>query len=66
MLDIIRRYKGDFRIAFSITGILLDQFEKHRRDVLDSFKQLADTGCVEFLNETYYHSLAFSFLHPGI
>ena len=61
MLDIIRWYKGDFRIAFSITGILLDQLEQHRRDVLKSFKQLADTGCVEFVGETYYHSLAFLF-----
>jgi len=61
VLDLIKRYKGSFRIAFSITGILLDQFEKYRGDVLESFKQLADTGCVEFINETYYHSLAFLF-----
>jgi alpha-amylase len=59
MLQLINRYKGAFRIAFSISGVLLDQLEKYRIDVLDSFKQLADTGCVEFLNETYYHSLAF-------
>ena len=61
MLDLIKKYKGDFRIAFSITGILLDQFEKLRADVLDGFKRLADTGYVEFVNETYHHSLAFLF-----
>ncbi len=59
ILDLIKRHKGDFRVAFSITGVLLDQFEEHRVDVLDSFKRLADTGCVEFVSETYYHSLAY-------
>jgi len=61
MLNLIKKYKGAFRIAFSITGILLDQFEKRRADVLDGFKRLADTGCAEFVNETYHHSLAFLF-----
>jgi len=61
MLNLIRRYRGDFRISYSITGAVIDQFEKHRMDVLDSFKRLADTGCVEFLNETYDHSLSFLF-----
>jgi alpha-amylase len=61
LLDLIRRHAGAFRIAFSLTGVLLEQLEKDRPDVLDSFKALADTGCVEFLNETYCHSLAFLF-----
>jgi len=61
MLNMIRRYRGDFRISYSITGAVIDQFEKHRMDVLDSFKRLADTGCVEFLNETYDHSISFLF-----
>jgi alpha-amylase len=61
MLNLIRRYRGDFRISYSITGTVIDQFEKYRMDVLDSFKRLADTGCVEFLNETYDHSLSFLF-----
>lgn len=59
MLDLIKKYKGDFRIAYSITGIVLEQMEKSSPKALDSFKRLADTGCVEFLSETYYHSLAF-------
>ena len=61
ILDTIKRHEGKFRIALSITGVLLDQFENHRVDVLDSFMRLADTGCVEFIGETYYHSLAFLF-----
>ncbi|MBA4398014.1 MAG: alpha-amylase [Syntrophus sp. (in: bacteria)] len=61
LLEQIRRHKGAFRLAFSLTGVLLEQLEKDRPDVLDSFRELADTGCVEFLNETYCHSLAFLF-----
>lgn len=61
MLRLIEEHKGSFRIAYSISGLLLDQLELRRPDVLNSFKELAQTGCVEFLNETYYHSLAFIF-----
>ncbi|MDD5170369.1 MAG: glycoside hydrolase family 57 protein [Syntrophales bacterium] len=57
--SLIERYKGRFRLAFSLTGVLLDQMETFRSDVLTSFKRLAETGCVEFLGETYHHSLAF-------
>jgi alpha-amylase len=59
--ELIEEYRGDFRIAFSLTGIILEQMERYRPDVLDSFRRLADTGCVEFLSETHYHSLAFLF-----
>lgn len=61
MLELIERHKGAFRISYSISGTALEQFEKYRPDVLGSFIALANTGCVEFLGETYYHSL--SFLH---
>jgi alpha-amylase len=61
MLELIKRHNGAFRISYSISGTALEQFEKYRPDVLDSFVALANTGCVEFLAETYYHSL--SFLH---
>lgn len=59
MLDLIRRCEGRFRIAYSLSGIVMDQFERYAPDVIDSFKELNDTGCVEFLAETYYHSLSF-------
>lgn len=59
--DLIRKYKGDFRVAYSISGVALDQFRRFNPALMDSFKRLADTGCVEFLNETYSHSLAFVF-----
>ncbi len=59
MLETIRAHDGRFRIAYSITGAALEQFESAAPEVIDSFKKLNDTGCVEFLDETYYHSLAF-------
>lgn len=58
LLDLIREHKGKFKVAFSISGIALEQFRLYAPDVLDSFKALADTGQVEFLAETYAHSLA--------
>ena len=45
-------------MAFSISGSVLEQFDRYAPEVIDSFRKLADTGCVEFLSETYYHSLA--------
>ncbi len=59
LLDLIRQYEGRFRVAFSITGVALDQFKRYAPEVLSSFQALAQTGCVEFLAETYYHSLSF-------
>jgi alpha-amylase len=59
LLELIRTFGGQFRIAYSLTGVILEQFTHHAPDVLDSFKELADTGCVEFLGETYYHSVSF-------
>lgn len=58
MLDLINKYKGDFKIAYSITGVVLEQFARYTPEVIDSFVELANTGCVEFLGETYHHSLA--------
>ena len=59
MLKLIEEFKGDFKISFSITGVLLDKLEEYCPESADSFKPLADTGCVEFLAETYHHTLAF-------
>lgn len=61
MLDLIKRFNGEFRVSYSISGVAIEQFEKYRPDVLESFKRLADTGCVEFLSETYNHSLSYLF-----
>ncbi|MGC1241292.1 MAG: glycoside hydrolase family 57 protein, partial [Chryseosolibacter sp.] len=57
LLKLIKKHP-DIRIAFSISGITIDQLEEYAPEVLDSFRSLANTGCVDFLTETYYHSLA--------
>ena len=59
LLSLIKKHAGRFKIAYSITGTAIEQFKLFSPETLDSFKALADTGCVEFLGETYYHSLAF-------
>lgn len=59
LLDLIRRHEGRFKIAFSITGTAIEQFKLYSPETLASFQALAETGSVEFIGETYYHSLAF-------
>ncbi|MBT3278118.1 MAG: polysaccharide deacetylase family protein [Phycisphaerales bacterium] len=59
MLDCIREHEGRFRISYAITGTLLEQCAQWMPEVLDSFKRLVDTGCVEIIGETYFHSLSF-------
>src|SRR5688572_11076202 len=58
-LDIIKDSDGRFRIAYSIPGCPLEQFQRFVPEAIESFEQLNATGCVEFLDETYYHSLSF-------
>lgn len=58
LLELIKKHKGKFKVTFSLSGIVLEQFEMYAPQVLDSFKKLAATGNVEFLAETYAHSLA--------
>jgi len=57
--ELIDRHDGEFRVSFSLTGMVVDQFQRWRPEVLRSFQGLARTGCVEFVAETYCHSLAF-------
>ena len=58
LLSLIEQNKGAFKCSFSITGSAVEQFKAYAPEVLESFKKLAATGCVEFLAETYSHSLA--------
>ena len=58
LLDLIKKHEGNFKVAFSISGSALEQFEKYSPEVIESFAKLSDTGCVEFLAETWNHSLA--------
>lgn len=58
LLELINEFKGAFKVAFSITGTVLQQMECYTPDVIASFKKLFDTGNVELLSETSHHSLA--------
>ena len=58
LLNLINEHKGAVRCTFSITGSAVEQFKAYAPEVLESFKRLAETGCVEFLAETYSHSLS--------
>ncbi|MBK8269189.1 MAG: alpha-amylase [Planctomycetes bacterium] len=57
--DLIKLHEGRFKVSYALTGVVLDQFAAYCPEVMDSFKRLAGTGCVEFIAETYYHSLSF-------
>jgi len=63
LLKLIRKFDGRFKIAYSITGVLLEQLHSYAPEVMSTFDALARTGCVEFLAETYYHSLSFLYSH---
>lgn len=58
LMELIDKYEGGFRIAFSISGTALDLFCRYAPEVINSFQDLAETGSVEFIGETYSHSLA--------
>ena len=58
LLELIEANKGAFKVAFSISGSVLEQFDRYAPEVIESFRKHAQTGSVEFLSETYYHSLA--------
>ena len=58
LLDLVNQYKGKFKVAFSISGVALEQLEVYAPEVIDGLRELAKTGNVEFLTETYAHSLA--------
>ena len=61
LLELIKKWDGRFKISFSLTGSVIEQFKRFSPETLDSFKALADTGCVEMLNETYHHTLTSVF-----
>ena len=54
----INKLGDKFKVAFSFSGIAIEQMEQYAPDVLESFQKLVATGRVEVLSETYAHSLA--------
>lgn len=58
LLNALKNIDDGFKVSFSISGTALEQFIKYSPEVIASFKSLAETGKVEFLAETWAHSLA--------
>ena len=61
-IDAHKNERRPVRLSFSVSGVFLEQCEMFEKDLLESFRQLAKTGNVEFLDQTYYHSI--SSLYP--
>jgi len=57
-IDKFKRERKKFKVTYGVSGVFVEQCERWSPDLLESFKELAQTGCVEFLDEPYYHSLA--------
>jgi alpha-amylase len=58
MLELLEKHP-EFKISFSFSGVFLEQLEIYSPETLESFQRLVNTGRVEILSETYYHSLSF-------
>ena len=61
LLDLVNQNMGKFKVAISISGVALEQMEIYAPEVIDGFRELSKTGYVEFLTETYAHSLSSLF-----
>ncbi len=58
LVDNFRWQKKKFKVTYSLSGVFLEQAKRYVPEIVDLFRWLADTGCAEFLAETYYHSLS--------
>lgn len=57
-LEMIKEHGDYFKVAFSLSGVGIEQLEMHAPQVLAKLQELNDTGCVEFLAEPYSHGLS--------
>ena len=58
LLEMIKENGNYFKVAFSLSGVGIEQLEIHAPQVLEKLQELNQTGCVEFLAEPYSHGLA--------
>jgi len=61
ILNLIKKHKRKFRVAYSISGTALEQMEKYSPEFIESLRKIIDTGCVEMLASPYYESLAYRY-----
>lgn len=65
LLEMIKANNGYFKVAFSLSGVGMEQLEMHAPQVIEKLQELNDTGCVEFLAEPYSHGLASLINHES-
>ena len=58
LLAMINENGKTFKVAFSLSGVGIEQLEMHAPQVLEKLQELNQTGCVEFLAEPYSHGLS--------
>ena len=58
LADLIRAHGNRFHVSFYLSGLAIEQMRSFAPDALQSFRDLAATGCVEFVAGTYSDSLA--------
>ncbi len=58
LLEMIKENGDYFKVAFSLSGVGIEQLEMHAPQVLEKLQELNETGCVEFLAEPYSHGLS--------
>ena len=58
MLQMVHEHGKAFKVAFSLSGVGIEELEMHAPQVLEKLQELNNTGCVEFLAEPYSHGLA--------
>lgn len=56
--EMLKEHPGFFKVAFSLSGVGMEQLEIHAPQVLEKLQELNQTGCVEFLAEPYSHGIA--------
>ncbi len=58
LIELVKKHP-EFKVSFSFSGVFIEQALKYKPEVIDLYRKLYDTGNMDILNETYYHSLAF-------
>lgn len=58
MLDLIKKYDGEFKISLSVSGLMLELLQHYTPEVIDIVRELVATGCVEMTVQPYSHSLS--------
>lgn len=58
LIEMVKNSNGEFKLAISLSGVAMEQLEMHAPCIIDELHKLANTGCCEFLGETYSHGLS--------